>query len=132
MVEPRTAPTERRVSERVLVFVPAEPVYSFAPCLVAAWVVASRGAPLERVEDARLAVDEVVTALIDRGCAVEANFEVDGGVTVEVTAVDGSCHARLSPIAERILAAVCEACGPTADGRGGYRLRLRAGATPGP
>ena len=131
MVEPRTAPTERRVSERVLVFVPAEPVYSFAPCLVAAWVVASRGAPLERVEDARLAVDEVVTALVDRGCAVEVNFEVDDGVTVEVTSMDGSSAVRLSRIAERILAAVCEACGPAADGRRGYRLRLRAGAAPG-
>jgi len=109
--------------------VPGDSLYAFAPRVVAAWLVAGTGAEIDAVEDARLAIDELVGAFVAAGRAVDVTFEEgDGVVTVEVVPPDQSLEVSLSPLAQRILAVVAAGCGPLPDGRKGYRLSLRAGA----
>src|SRR5947208_11441478 len=65
--------------------VPGDSLYAFAPRVVAAWLVAGTGAEIDAVEDARLAIDELVGPFVASGRAVDVIFEEgDGVVTVDV------------------------------------------------
>jgi hypothetical protein len=107
--------------------VPGDSVYSFAPRVVAAWLVATSGAEIEAVEDARLAVDELIAPFAAAGRAVEVSFGEDAtGVWVEIAHRGEGGPVRLSPLAQRILAVVAADCHPLTDGRSGFWVRLRS------
>ena len=114
----------------VRLLVPGDSVYAFAPRVVAAWLVAGMGAEIDAVEDARLAVDELVGPFVAAGRDVEVSFaEGDQEVTVEVVAPGYDGDIQLTPLAQRILSVVAAGCIPL-DGRPGYTVRLRASSRP--
>ena len=113
------------IFEEVRLSVPAESAYAFAPRVVAAWLVAAAGEPIDTVEDARLAVDEVVGAFLAADRPVDAVFLAAENITVDVAGSAGSGEVRLTPMAERILSVVASGCTPLTDGRDGYRIVLR-------
>jgi hypothetical protein len=78
------------------IHVPADERYDFAPRVTAAWLVASGGAEIDIVEDAREAVDEAVAPLMASGCAVTVLYvPADEALAVEVQAVDPGASPRL-------------------------------------
>lgn len=116
------------MSDAVLLEMPGDSIYSFAPRVVAAWMVATSGAEIDAVEDARLAVDEIVAPFVAAGAPFEARLtEAAGSVLVEMTGSGPGPEVRLSPLAERILDVVAIDCEPLRDGRRGFRLELRSG-----
>jgi hypothetical protein len=108
--------------------IPGDSLYSFAPRVVAAWLIATAGAEIEAVEDARLAVDELVAPFSAARLPVHASF-VEGadGVDVELAHLGAGIEVRLSPLAKRILAVVSSDCRPLEDRRAGFHLRLPYG-----
>ncbi len=113
----------------IRLLVPGQSVYAFAPRVVAAWLVAGMGAEIDAVEDARLAVDELVGPFVAAGREVEVSFsEGDNEVTVEVVAPGYDGDVTLTPLARRILSVVAAGCAPLSDGRPGFAVRLRAGS----
>ena len=119
------------MSDDVRIEIPAESLNAFAARVVAAWLVAEGGGDVDAVEDARLAVDEVVAAFVSRGCAVEATYRyVEDAVEVDVVSPARDCPVELSPLAERVVFVVADQCRPLQDDRTGYTVRLRLGARP--
>jgi hypothetical protein len=106
--------------------VPADSAYAFAPRIVAAWIVATAGAEIDSVEDARLAVDELVAPFVAAGSGVHVAFaEEVGALAVEIEAARGEVKVELTPIAERILRVVGADFSRLDAGRNGFRLHLR-------
>jgi hypothetical protein len=111
---------------RLKLSVPADSAYAFAPRIVAAWIVATSGAEIDSVEDARLAVDELVAPFVAAGSGVTVAFaEEDGALAVEIEAERREVNVELTPIAERILRVVGANFSRLDSGRNGFRLHLR-------
>lgn len=113
------------MSGSVLLRLAGSPRWAFAPRVVAAWLAEAQGASLECIEDARLAVDELVAPLLQAGCGVELWFrETDDGIEVVLMQSPDCARLQWSPLAERILAATSKEFAPLTD-RSGWRLQLR-------
>jgi hypothetical protein len=87
---------------------------------------ARAGASLEQIDDAKLAVNEVVAAFQAEGRGAELAYHVDEE-TRYVTISNGTRAPTLSPMANRILSVTTAGFAPAPD-ESGFLLHLRPSA----